>query len=121
MAYLFIPVIAKHMEDFRVTVWNFSRGRKQKDKVLPQGIPEHIYKFPKKRGGRQCGLQITDEDLDEAAELANIQEIDYVSPEFRTMCESIIAEPAEVPPSELADCFSYLRDQVELAKQSEEE
>ena len=38
------------------------------------GIPEHIYSFPENYGGEKCGLPITEEQMQEVAELSNVLE-----------------------------------------------
>ena len=42
LAYVYIPVIQKELDIFRTTVWNSHRGRKQQNKKLPCGVPDHI-------------------------------------------------------------------------------
>lgn len=43
MSYVYVPVIQKELDIFRETVWNTHRVRKQKNKELPTGVPEHIH------------------------------------------------------------------------------
>ena len=50
-----IPIIQKELEEFKNTVWNTHRIRFQKETVLPDGMPEHIYSFPEKYGLEECG------------------------------------------------------------------
>ncbi|KAK3744750.1 hypothetical protein QZH41_003386 [Actinostola sp. cb2023] len=45
----------KELDVFRETVWNTHRIRAQKDTVLPDGIPDHIYNFPEQYGLEECG------------------------------------------------------------------
>lgn len=56
LAYVFIPVLQKELDVFRETVWNTHRIRKQKDTILPDGIPNHIYAFPEEYGMNECGM-----------------------------------------------------------------
>ena len=72
LAYVYIPVIQKELDVFRVSVWNTHRIRKQKEKELPAGVPEHIYTCPESHGGEKCGFIVTEEQLREVAELANV-------------------------------------------------
>ena len=55
LAYVYVPVIAKELENFRCS-WNTHRVRRQKDAQLPKGIPEHLYSFPEKYGAEECGM-----------------------------------------------------------------
>ena len=59
LAYVYIPVVQKELDVFRVSVWNNHRVRKQKDKELPSGVPEHIYTCPEQHGGEKCGIPVT--------------------------------------------------------------
>ena len=54
MAYLMIPVLEKEIGVF-VDLWNSHRIRKQKDVVLPDGVPNHIYDFPEEYGLEESG------------------------------------------------------------------
>ena len=66
---MYIPVIQKELDTFRVSVWNNHQTRKQKDKVLPSGVPDHIYNYPNQYGGEKCGLDVTKEQLQEVEQL----------------------------------------------------
>lgn len=50
-----IPLIQKELDTFRVSVWNTHRIRAQKDALLPNGVPNHIYNFPEKYDLEECG------------------------------------------------------------------
>ena len=56
LSYVYIPVLQKELDVFRVSVWNNHRVRKQKGKELPTGVPEHIYHCPDQYGGEKCGF-----------------------------------------------------------------
>ena len=55
LAYLFVPLLQKELDVFRDTVWNTHRIRHQKDTYLPDGVPNHVYKFPEEYGLEECG------------------------------------------------------------------
>lgn len=116
LAYIFIPHIQKELDDFRETVWNFHRVRKNKNKLLPDGIPQHIYEFPDKQDppGEHMGIPITDAMLGNAAALSGFldEDIDFVTKDFRERCEAIIPDPSSIEVGDLEDAFSYLRDRV---------
>ncbi len=40
---------------FKDTIWNIHRIRVQKDAVLPNGAPDHIYNFPEQYNLEECG------------------------------------------------------------------
>lgn len=46
----------------------------RKAKELPDGVPEHIYMYPQNYGGEKCGLTVTEEQLQETAELSGVLE-----------------------------------------------
>ena len=87
---MYIPVLQKELDTFRVSVWNNHRMRKQKAKELPDGVPEHIYMYPQNYGGEKCGLTVTEEQLQETAELSVVLEgtSDYLEARFRTECDN---------------------------------
>ena len=55
MAYLMIPILQKEVDEFKDVVWNPHRIRAQKDRMVPGGVPNHIYDFPEQYGMRNCG------------------------------------------------------------------
>ncbi|XP_028403939.1 uncharacterized protein LOC114526526 [Dendronephthya gigantea] len=111
LAYIYIPVVQKELNTFKETVWNNHRGRKQRNKALPDGIPNHIYAFPEQYGGVKCGIPIEVEDLQEVADVSNILDGtgDYLEPEFCAKCERIFPEVNEIAPSEASDAFLTLK------------
>ena len=55
LAFIMVPLVQKELDVFRETVWNTHRIRAQKDTVLPDGIPDHIYNFPEQYNLKDCG------------------------------------------------------------------
>ena len=53
-------MVQRELDEFREVVWNQSRGRKQRDKELPTGIPSHIYNNQEFYGGEECGHALTE-------------------------------------------------------------
>ena len=50
-----VPLVQKELHIFREKVWNTHRIRTQKDTLLPDGVPEHIYNFPEQYDLDECG------------------------------------------------------------------
>ena len=46
LAFVFIPVLQKELDNFKDVIWNTHRIPLQKDVLLPNGIPNHMYDFP---------------------------------------------------------------------------
>ena len=55
LAFIMIPVLQKQLDTFRTVVWNVHRIRTQKDTLLPDGVPDHMYDFPEEYGLEECG------------------------------------------------------------------
>ena len=108
---MYIPVLQKELDTFRVSVWNNHRMRKQKAKELPDGVPEHIYMYPQNYGGEKCGLSVTEEQLQEAAELSGVLEgtRDYLEARFRNECERHIPDTNDVEPAQAANAYLFLK------------
>jgi len=85
LSYVYIPVIQNELDLFQTCVWNNHRIKKQRQKELSTGIPEHIYTCPQKYGGRKCGYPLTEQDLQEVAELSCVLDNtdDYLKDSFR--------------------------------------
>ena len=76
---------------FKTSVWNNHRTRQQKEKELPSGVPEHIYNFPEQYSGQKCGFHITEDQLEEVADLSDVLEgtDDYLNQLFGGNVKSI--------------------------------
>ena len=112
LSYIYIPILQRELDIFRTTVWNNHRSRKQKDKLLPAGIPEHIYKFPERYGGSKCGISLTDDDLMEVTDLADVMESteDYLEAGFRQECENHVTNMENLKCSEAIDSYLTLKE-----------
>ena len=113
---MYIPVLQKELDTFRVSVWNNHRMRKQKAKELPDGVPEHIYMYPQNYGGEKCGLTVTEEQLQETAELSGVLEgtSDYMEARFRTECERHIPDTNDVEPAQAANAYLFLKSNFDV-------
>ena len=111
LAYIYIPVLQKELDTFRVSVWNNHRMRKQRDKELRTGVPEHIYHYPDEYGGERCGLALTDEQLQEVAEVSSVLDGTnaYLDEAFRNECERHVPNTDDIEPSQVANAYLYLK------------
>lgn len=118
LAFVYIPMLQKELDTFRTSVWNNHRSRYQRDKELPVGVPEHIYHFPEKYGGEKHGLPVTEEELQEVAELSNVLEgtDDYLTENFRRECERHIANVDDIEPAEAVNAYLYLKANIDLSR-----
>ncbi|XP_028412603.1 uncharacterized protein LOC114535505 [Dendronephthya gigantea] len=98
LAYIMIPIIQKEIDTFVDVVWNSHRIRDQKNTYLPDGVPNHIYSFAEKYGLKECGFVVTEEQLEEVAELSDVlsSNNDYLPAQFRVKCELVIEDPLEL-------------------------
>ena len=96
---MFIPVIQKELDTFSSVNWIEHLGRKQKDKILPTGIPK--YENPEEFGGIQCGIPIDEDLLEKVNDKLDImtEDHDWMCPELRELCEELLPHPEDIPPS----------------------
>ena len=59
LTFIMVPLVQKELDVFRETVWNTHRMRAQKDTVLLDGIPDHIYNFPEQYNLKDCVKRYT--------------------------------------------------------------
>ena len=72
MAYVFIPIVQRELDDFREVVWNNKKGRKQPKKALPNGkSPKLIYEFPEACEGEynDFAIRLDDDDSESLSDL----------------------------------------------------
>ena len=115
LAYIFVPVVQRALDEFRQTVWNNNRGRKQANKELPTGVPEHIFRFPENYGGQDCGVEVSDEHLEVIRDEFQVEldsVVDYISPTSRARFETHIASTDDIKASEAVDAYRYLRSMI---------
>ena len=112
MAFVYVPVVQKQLDIFRETIWNNHRGRKQRAKELPCGVPEHIYNFPGSYRAENCAYYVTDTQLHEVSNLSGVftNNDDYLDQELRGDCEGILPNVFDLQPKDAADAFIYLKD-----------
>lgn len=114
LAFIYIPVIQKELDIFRTTVWNHRRGRKQENKLLPTGIPDHIYENPEEYGGEDHGIAISEDSLLQVADETGVLDrndnfLDKgLIDEFKTIITF------EVEPKDAADVFILLKQHYQL-------
>ena len=118
LAFVYIPVLQKELDTFRTSIWNNHRSRYQRDKELPVGVPEHIYNFPDKYGCDKHGQPITEEQLQEVAELSDVlQETDdYLTENFRHECERHVPDVDAIEPAEAVNAYLYLKANIDLTR-----
>ncbi|KXJ15658.1 uncharacterized protein LOC110237035 [Exaiptasia diaphana] len=116
IAYIMIPIMQKEIDTFVNTVWNSHRIRHQKDTYLPDGVPNHIYAFPEKYDLQECGFEVTQQQLDEVAELSDVFSSydDYMPTDVRNKCEQVIADPLQIDVGDFHHAFRYLKEKISL-------
>ena len=115
MSFIYIPVVQRALNEFWTTVWNNSRGKKQRNKELPTGVPEHILQFPEKYGGENFGISVSEEHLEVIAEefdIFNGATNDYIEQNHRTEFERDINRTDDMTPNEASDAYRFLKSKM---------
>ena len=114
LAYVFIPVVQRECDVF-VSMWNAHRIRKQKNILLPTGIPNHIFEFPQNYGGEAKGFPLTIDQLEDAASAGDIlsDDTEFLTAELKQKCEMLQPHPEKIPCAELSANFISLRSTIE--------
>ena len=113
IAYVYIIVLEREMHLF-VTNWNNHRIRFQKDTILPDGVPQHIYSFPEKYGLERCGLSISEEQLEQVAELSlsGILRIlnEYLENDFENRCAELVEQPGDLDAKDCVNAYLSIKE-----------
>jgi hypothetical protein len=119
LAYVYIPIIQRECDIF-VSNWNSHRIRHQDDLSLPTGVPNHMFSFPEGYGGNHCGIPVTQDALEEVAEVSGLLEDNpggrpetYMHDErIKHACEQCLPEPSKVGSSSAKDAYLFLKQTV---------
>eukprot|EP00794_Sanderia_malayensis_P008557 gene8557-9472_t len=97
--------------DAFVRLWNSHRIRQQKKLQLPTGIPDHMYAFPEHYGGENKGFVVTENDLIDAADYAELINApdDYLSVEDRARFSGFVPELSNLEFREAVAVYEYLK------------
>ncbi|KAK3747967.1 hypothetical protein QZH41_019446 [Actinostola sp. cb2023] len=111
LAFIMIPMLQRELDVFKDTIWNSHRIRHQKDVQLPSGVPDHIYNFPEEYNLEECGLPISENQLEEAAQHAGVLDVedDFLEPAFRLECERWIPDVKKIHPQDCKTAYLYLK------------
>ena len=109
--YVFKPVIQQECEQFADN-WNCHRIRRQKIE-LPTGVPNHLFGFPERYGGKKCGTILTADRLKDVAELSGVLEAppDITVHRLEQKCKQLIPYPEAIEPHRLKHMYCYLKQQ----------
>eukprot|EP00794_Sanderia_malayensis_P021011 gene21011-23063_t len=107
LAFIYIPVIQKELDHFKNVIWNTHQIRAQKDVVLPNGIPDHIYSFPEEYDLTDCKKIVTEDQLEEVALHSNIFHAndDYLERNLRDQFEAVVPDPQTILPQIVCKCI----------------
>jgi len=92
-------------------VWNWNTQGIRRQKIeLPTGVPDHIFAFPTRYGGKQCGIIIPGDILADVAELSGVLDasINVCDEELYKKCMQIMPSPKRVKASELVEAWAKL-------------
>ena len=100
MAYVYVPVVQRELDDFREMVWNNKKGRNQPKKALPHAkAPTLLYEFPEKCGSYEnYGIHVSDDDFNSLDNLDVLEPIfegevnTYIPVEFTSILDRIHEE-----------------------------
>jgi len=110
LAYIFIPIIQRELDNFRFIVWNHRRGRKQDGKVLPTGIPD-IHNNPEEYEAGDCGTVITDDELVSVGLEYSIDlEKKFIDEELFQQFAQVVPNVEEIESSDAVNQFIYLKE-----------
>ena len=123
MAYVYVPIVQRELDDFREIVWNNSRGRKQPLKALPTGVPAHMHAFPETYGYQNYGIAVVENDFSDLAAVDSLKDIfegnveDYIPRTFSNICDELLARidvyyMSAVEINDAIGTYLYLREEI---------
>lgn len=77
LAYVYLPIVQRECDTF-VNNWNSHRIRNQENLEIPTGVPNHMFNFPEQYGGRNMGIPLTQDQLQDVAEVSGVMDADML-------------------------------------------
>ena len=115
LAYVYILVIQRECDVF-ISNWNSHRIHHQDNLSLPTGVPNHMFSFPERYGGNHCGVPITQDALQEVAEVSGLLDDNpevYIHDErIKHACEQCLPEPSKVCSASAKDGYLFLKQNI---------
>lgn len=121
LAYVYIPVVQRECDIF-ISNWNSHRIRNQDDLLLPTGVPNHMFSFPENYGGNHCGTHISQDDLQEVAEVSGLLERTdsehHVDEErIKQACEQCLPHPSIIESVNAKEAYLFLKRNLQNTRQ----
>ncbi|XP_028394479.1 uncharacterized protein LOC114518673 [Dendronephthya gigantea] len=111
LAYVMVPLMQRELDEFCETIWNTQRIRAQRETLMADGIPNHIFEFPERYGMEKKGFKVTHEDLQKVAELSGVLDApnDFLSAELGALFTSLLPQPEKCKCNEFVQTYLLLK------------
>ena len=112
LGYVFIPVLQTESDKF-LSIWNSHRIREQANMFLTIEVPEQLFNFPGQYGGQKMGIEITNDQLQEVAEVSGVLDIgEFINKALHKMCQQHLPHPENLAYSETMNAYLSLKERL---------
>ena len=90
------------------------RIREQKNLLLPTGVLDHMFSFPKQYGSAHCAISIQEEHLREVTDglLDSVEQENNLR--LQNECERLLPCPGDLEPHKVTESYLYLKQSLNL-------
>jgi len=95
----FLEEVVQRECDIFVKYWNSYKIRGQYKVEIPTGVPEHIFSFPERYGGKNMGIMLSKDQLTEVAEVSGDGDgdaFDFMDLRVKLKSAQLLSSPEKV-------------------------
>ena len=115
IAYVYIPIVQRECNIF-IDYWNSHRIRVQEKLEIPTGVPNHMFSFPENYEATNKGINLSEEDILEVAEVSGVMDNQYsytcIDEITRQQCLDLIPNPDKIEAKKAIEAYRFLKQNI---------
>jgi hypothetical protein len=97
-----------------VEYWNSHRIHNQENLEIPTGVPNHIFNFPEKYSGKNMGIHLAHDQLQDVAELSGVMNanlFDFID-DITQQCSQYLPNVDTVTCVNAIEAYRFLKSKI---------
>ena len=114
LAYVYLPILQRECDIF-ISYWNSHKIRNQDNLEIPTGVPDHMFNFPEQYGGKNMGIPLMIDQLQDVAEVFGVifvDKFDYMEGSIARQCSQYLPHVETVECKNAIDAYRFIKSKV---------